>query len=195
MKTVNAEKQRGLMFHPEKPGSADFRTDHAKRADFCAVLERELQPLYLLAFLLTASHKKAEQCFATTVEEALKEQAVFKDWVHCWLKRRLIKNAIGTVFSASARGSEKRDLWSVGQHETRGDGEINAVTQLPPLERLVFVMSILERYSAWDCSVLLGCSMQDVAESRMQALRRLPGPAGLFPRVEPQTSRLAESLA
>jgi hypothetical protein len=85
------------MFRPEKTTSADFRTDYATRADFCAALERDLRPLYLLAFLLTANHEKAEQCFAMTVEEAQKEQTVFKDWTRSWIKRSLVRNAVRLV--------------------------------------------------------------------------------------------------
>jgi len=51
----------------ERQKTADFRTDYASRADFCEIFERELKPLYLLAFLLTANQKRAEQCFATTI--------------------------------------------------------------------------------------------------------------------------------
>jgi hypothetical protein len=54
------------------------------------------------------------------------------------------------------------------------DAEV-AVTQLPLLERFVFVMSVLERYSTWDCSLLLGCSMKKVAQARQRALSGLPG--------------------
>jgi DNA-directed RNA polymerase specialized sigma24 family protein len=56
------------------------------------------------------------------------------------------------------------------------------VTKLAALERFVFVMSILERYSNWDCALLMGCSMNRVAQARMKALRRLPDLAALFPR-------------
>jgi glyoxylase-like metal-dependent hydrolase (beta-lactamase superfamily II) len=58
---------------------------------------------------------------------------------------------------------------------------IDAVTKLAPLERFVLVMSILERYSAWDCSLLLGCSIKNVAVARMRALRRLPERNANFP--------------
>jgi hypothetical protein len=44
---------------------------------------------------------------------------------------------------------------------------IDTVTKLSPFERFVFVMSVLERYSHWDCSLLLGCSMNKVAQARM----------------------------
>jgi len=106
-----------------------------------------MKPLYLLAFLLTANHKQAEQCFASTVEEALKEQAVFKEWARSWVKRTLIEKAIQIVSPVLDRPGEKRDLWSVGQNETLGQDQIDAVAKLAPLERFVFVMSILERHS------------------------------------------------
>jgi hypothetical protein len=41
------------MSRPEKLKIADSRSESANRPDFCEVLEQELKPLYLLAFLLT----------------------------------------------------------------------------------------------------------------------------------------------
>jgi DNA-directed RNA polymerase specialized sigma24 family protein len=180
---------------PEKPGIAQFRTGYATNADFCELLERELKPLYLLAFLLTANHKEAKQCLVTMVDEALKEPRVFKEWVRSWIKRSLIKNAIDIVGPASGGISEKRDLWNSGQNKTDRDDEINAVTQLPPFERFVFVMSILERYSPWECSVLLGCSPKSACQARMQASRALPGQVALFPPVEERASSFGEVRA
>jgi DNA-directed RNA polymerase specialized sigma24 family protein len=178
------------MTRPKELRLADFRTDYASQSDFCKVLEQELKPLYLLAFLLTANHEKAEQCFATTAEQALEEHTVFKDWARSWIKRCLIKNAIGMVFPASAGSIEGREFWSASQPITAvADNEIDAVTQLPVLERCVFVMSILERYSDWECSVLLGCGTRNVAKVRMQAVRRLPGPVALIPQGDPRASR------
>src|SRR5882724_10337605 len=104
------------MFGNEKPGTANLQEDYALHSDFCEVFEKSMQSLYLLAFLLTANHKEAEQCFVSTVEETFKGQAVFKGWVRSWVKRCLIKNAIQIVFPASAR-SAKRDLWEAHQHE------------------------------------------------------------------------------
>jgi hypothetical protein len=37
-------------------------------------------------------------------------------------------------------------------------------------------MSVLEKYSDQDCSVLLGCPRQDVGETRIRALLHLAGP-------------------
>ncbi len=50
------------MFRTDKPEVGSFRDDYAKHANFCEVLQEEMKPLYLVMFLLTASHKQAEQC-------------------------------------------------------------------------------------------------------------------------------------
>jgi hypothetical protein len=179
---------------PEKLKIAD-RAGSANRPDFCRVLEQELKPLYLLAFLLTANHKTAEQCFVATVEQALNEPAVLKGWVRFHIKRSLIKNAIAILSPPSAVGNEKRDFWSGGRHKALGDYQIDALTRLPPPERFVFVMSVLERYSDGECSLLLGCSTRNVAKARMRALRRLSGSVALFPRDESRAPRLVEMPA
>ena len=126
------------MFRLEKVETASFRADYAKRADFCELFEREMKPLYLLAFLLTANHQDAEKCFAAAVDEALEEPVVFKEWAESWVKRSLVRNAIGIVSPASTRSGGNRDLWNRGQEEAPGDNEIDAVTQLAPLRAFRF---------------------------------------------------------
>jgi DNA-directed RNA polymerase specialized sigma24 family protein len=177
------------MICPKEQKVADFRTDYASPSDFCKVLEQDLKPLYLLAFLLTANHEKAEQCFVRTAEQALEERTVFKEWTRSWIKRCLIKNAIGMVRPAPAGSIEDREFRGSGQHlAASAENEIDAVTQLPALERCVFVMSILERYSDWECSVLLGCGTRNVANARVRALRRLPEPAAFMSGSGPHAS-------
>ena len=170
------------MFRSNKPKIANFRTDYAKRTDFCEVFEQDTRLLYLLAFLLTANHKESEQVFVLTVEEAFKEQTVFNERARSWVRRRLIENAIEIVSPAAERNGQQRDLWSAGPRETGRECEIDTVTELAPFERFVFVMSILERYSNWECSLLLGCGMNKIAQARMKALHRLPDFAAIFPR-------------
>ncbi len=138
------------MFGPNKPRIASFRDEYAKQGDFCAIFKSDTKPLYLLAFFLTANHKESEQCFVSTIDDAFKERAVFKDWARPWVK------------------------WSTGQRGTQRSCEIDQVTKLATFERFVFVMSILERYSNLNCSLLLGCSMEKVAKARVGALRQLP---------------------
>ena len=56
---------------------------------------------------------------------------------------------------------------------------IASILGLEDFERFVFVMSVLEKYSDHDCSVLLGCSRQDVREARIRALQHLSESAKL----------------
>jgi hypothetical protein len=170
------------VFRSKKPRIANFRAVYAKAADFCDVFNTNTKPLYLLAFLLTANHKDSERSFASTVEEAFKEQAVFKEWAQSWVKRRLIVKAIEIVSPASAQHGPTRDFWSAVQSDTQRECGIDSVTKLDPFERFVFVMSVLERFSNWDCSLLLRCGMNKVAQARIGALRQLADLAALFPR-------------
>jgi DNA-directed RNA polymerase specialized sigma24 family protein len=174
---------------PSQSKIVDFRADWASPTDFCKIFENDMDHLYLLAFLMTANHQNAEQCFTATVHGAFSEQSVFKAWAASWVKRTLIKNAIEIASPTPARGIEKRDTWSVDRNGAPGDNEIDAVTRLAPVERFVFVMSILERYSDRECSLLLGCSIERVAQIRLRALRGLPVPAALLPRTEVIASR------
>lgn len=183
------------MFRSNKPKIANFRADYATTVDFCDIFLNDTTYLYVLAFLLTANHQESEHCFESTVEEAFKGQAVFKEWVPSWLRRTLIENAIEIVSPVSARNGRERDFWSAWQPGTQRECEIDTVTKLAPFERFVFVMSILERYSDWDCSLLLGCGMNKVAQARMRALRDLSDLAALFPRGDGLPSRRPEVTA
>ena len=172
------------MFRPKKPTIADFRAEFAKHADFCDVFENDTQSLYLLAFLLTTNHKQSEQCFVSTVDEVFKEPVVFKEWVRSWVKRRLIENAIEIVSPTSPRNRQKRDQWSSWKREKERECEIDTVTKLAAFERFVFVMSILERYSNWECALLLECCINNVDQARMRALCRLRDFAALVSRAD-----------
>ena len=59
--------------------------------------------------------------------------------------------------------------------------QLAAVVDLPAFERFAFVMSVLERYSDQECSVLLGRTRGEVAAARSRALQQL-GSAAEFRR-------------
>jgi DNA-directed RNA polymerase specialized sigma24 family protein len=69
----------------------------------------------------------------------------------------------------------RRDTWAVEREETA------AILGLRPFERFVYVMSVLERYSDQDCSVLLGCARQDVVAAQNRAFQQLETRATLTP--------------
>jgi DNA-directed RNA polymerase specialized sigma24 family protein len=116
---------------------------------------------------------------------------VFIDWAHSWARREIIKHAIRLVMpfpeSVDCLPSIEPEWGS-----TAGMNDItSAVFAMGAFERFVFVMSLLERLSDEECSVLLGCAKWDIKTSRIRALKRLSRVAsGWDPSVEAFPMRL-----
>ncbi|MGB8583925.1 MAG: hypothetical protein WCD47_24140 [Candidatus Sulfotelmatobacter sp.] len=130
--------------------------------------------LHLLSFLLTADLAKAEECFVSGLENCVEGTYVFRDWAQSWARRAIIQNAIRMLaprknHSTVADAPSDAVTCSLGRTQDT-DYAIARILRLEHFERFVFVMSVLEKYSDQDCSVLLGCSRQDVGETRMRAL-------------------------
>ena len=154
----------------DRYGSNDtLKANHAVWGDFCNAFVKDTKPLYLLAFLLTANHQDAEQCFATVLEAA-SEATVFSDGVRPWIKRTLIKVAIHRVLRRPGDNGQTRDSWG---GSGVGTPLFNGVAQFGSLERLVFVIVVLERYSIKECSLLLDCSEQAIVSAKTRALKDL----------------------
>jgi hypothetical protein len=156
------------MYGNGKGRNTKLNSQYATSTDYYQIFQQDMGRLYLLSFLLTANHARAEQCYVEAIENAVDGSPVFKEWARSWSKRSVIQNAIRLVFSECVQ-SKGRDGW----HESPVRSEIDIVTRLAPLKRFVFVMSVLERYSDRECSILLNCSTQDVIDARVQALRTL----------------------
>src|SRR5258708_15153213 len=155
--------------------SGQSTSGYATSSRLCGLLIADSRPLYLLAFVLTGRHAEAERCFLATVGDVVRAKSVFEGWERSWSKRCLIINAIRLVFSAPARIGRKPDSWSAVDFESRECYTVDALTRLAPsLQRFVFVMSVLERYSVRECALLLGRTPLDVAGARVDALRQLP---------------------
>ena len=152
------------------------RTAYATPADFKQIFSKDVNSFYLLSLLLTGSPDKAEECFVEGIGESTKGNYVFKAWARSWARRTIIQSAIRLIapldYSLAvsgaadlARGMEKIPIIL--------HSEVRAVLELAPLERFVFVMSVLERYSDNDCSILLGCARREVATVRTRAMQQL----------------------
>jgi hypothetical protein len=61
---------------------------------------------------------------------------------------------------------------------------IGSILALKDFERFVFVMSVLEKYPDHNCSILLGCARQDIAEARIRALLHLAESSGEHPLIK-----------
>ncbi len=142
---------------------------YATGADFCRIFQVDMNRLYLLSFLLTGDRSRAEECFVRGLEDAGKGNPVFKEWARSWARRTIIQKAIEIVQPRPDSGPTSRRASEAGAVPP----EFAAVVGLPAFERFVFVMSVLERNSDQECSLLLDCSRAEVVAARARALQRI----------------------
>jgi DNA-directed RNA polymerase specialized sigma24 family protein len=149
---------------------------YATAADFEQIFTDDMSGLYLLSFLLAGDPDEAETVFTAGIEESTRGKRVFKEWARSWARRSIIQSAIRILgpqqnspnvapTPAVARAIEKLPLAL--------QAEASAIIELAPLERFVLVMSVLERYSDHDCSILLGFARKDLDAARARALQQL----------------------
>jgi hypothetical protein len=151
-------------------------TPYASSADFGRVFDEDMNSLYLLSFLLTADGEKAEQCFVSGLEDAVEGNPVFKEWARSWARRAIIQNAVRAIKPWPVEGSGSSSQAGNGHDKTlpaEQPVEMAVVLGLEPFERFVYVMTVLERYSDQDCSLLLGCARRDVVDSRTRTLQQM----------------------
>jgi DNA-directed RNA polymerase specialized sigma24 family protein len=144
---------------------------YATQDEFCRIFAEEENALYLLALLLTADASKAEQCFVAGLEDSIQGNCVFKEWARAWSKRTIIKNAIQLISPVPRQANGAPHVSDSGAVTLDLGSELTAVLQLAPLERFVFVMSVLEGYSIQDCSILLNCTRQYIETAQAGALQ------------------------
>ena len=166
---------------------------YANRDDFHRIFDQDMNGLYLLSFLLTADREKAAQCFVSGLEDAVEGNQVFREWARSWARRTIILNAIRAIHPRPVEGSGRSRSAAVDSTGKKVPDEqqveIAAVLGLEPFERFVYVMTVLERYSDQECSVLLGCARWDVPAARTRALQHSGSAVELHHR------RLADACA
>jgi DNA-directed RNA polymerase specialized sigma24 family protein len=159
---------------------------YASSDDFRRIFGENMNSLYLLAFLLTADHGRAEQCFVSGLEDAVGGNPVFREWAHSWARRMIIQNAVRLIKPRPADGSGRLKSGSLdsdyktipaARHE-----EISALLRLEPFDRVVYVMTVLEHHSDHECSLLLGCARRDVPSARTRALEEVGRQVGMRDR-------------
>jgi hypothetical protein len=133
--------------------------------------------LYLLSFLLTANCEEAERCFVAGLADCVDGNPVFKEWASSWARSIIVHSAIRIIAlhisparsAASGSHSANEDLPKTPLHNS----PFASVLELEDFERFVYVLSVLERYPARKCAVLLGTSLQQILETRTRALQHL----------------------
>jgi hypothetical protein len=136
-------------------------------------LTEEMHSLYLFSFLLTADNDAAEQCYVCGLGECVEGISVFMEWVRSWARRTILKHAIRMIMPAPEHMDNLSLMSLKGEAKSGKNSLFAAIVALSAFERFVFVMSVLEKHSDEDCSMLLGCSRRDVMIARELALKRL----------------------
>ncbi len=151
---------------------------YATRRDFCHIYVEHMNGLFLLSLLLTADPTRAEQCFLSGFEDSVRNNYVFKERAHSWARRSITLRAIRLLCphqgeETESNGARSSPLIGNVPAEVQAYPDFARIVALNSFERFVFIMSILERYSAQECSLLLGCFRRDVINAQVTAVRRL----------------------
>jgi hypothetical protein len=150
--------------------------EYATSSDFCRIFVEQMDSLFLLSLLLTADPQKAEQCFLSGFEDSVNSNYVFKGRAHLWARRSIILQAIRLLCPRPNDENELNDARPLSLNGTvRADmhayPNFARMVELNSFERFVFIMSILEKYSAHECCLLLGCLRRNVISARTAAIR------------------------
>jgi hypothetical protein len=146
----------------------EIATPYPTVTDFFRSFNEEMRKLYLLSFLLTADHDKAEQCLVSVMGECVEMSGVLMDWT----RGAVLKHAIRMIMPVPDHSDCVSLISFKGSTMPAQDDPFAAILLMDAFERFVFVMSILEGQSDQECANLLRCSRRDVMMARLLALKR-----------------------
>ena len=154
---------------------ANSRGEYATKEEFASVFECEGASLQRLALLLTANSEAAKRCLIRTFRECIASSSVYREWVLSWTRRMAIRNAISLVMGPGGQSFVNKNddpdngLIAFSLDDSLGTfAESEWILDLPELDRFVFVICVLERYSIYDCALLLGRSPRDINDARQR---------------------------
>src|SRR5260370_178095 len=134
--------------------------------------ERKKWPLEGGQVQLAHSKIYAEDCVVSGFELCGEGSSVFKDLATSWSKRSVIKSAI-RIAPPIPSSESSLHLGNHSEQSVASGASLKSVHELPPFDRFVFVMSVLERYSDRECSALLDLALSDVVAARVKAVQQL----------------------
>jgi hypothetical protein len=165
------------MTQPHKNAESN---EYASRTDFCRIFVEHMDNLFLLSLLLSADPQKAEQCFLSGFEDSVSSNYVFRERAHLSARRSIILHAIRSLCPRPNDGNEFNETSFLPLNgkvpaEVQAYPNFARIVGLNSFERFIFIISILEKYSVHECSLLLGCLRRDVISARTAAIRNLAG--------------------
>jgi hypothetical protein len=146
-------------------------TSYVAVVDCVRSFDEEMRSLYLLSFLLTGDHDRAERCLVSAIGECGEGFGV-RDWERLWNRQIVFKHAIQMIMPEPEHPDNMPFLILKHSVVSTESNPFAKVLSLGPFERFVFVMAILEGLSDDECAILLHCSQRDVMMARVLALHR-----------------------
>jgi hypothetical protein len=145
-----------------------------RAAEFADAWLDDVIKLYLLSFLLTADKVLAEKCFSDAMDDYVGSPG---DAADEWARESGRIAVIGRAVQLIRPVPKSVDSWSFvsGSRPLLSPlhQPFSAITSLGAFERFVYVLSVLEGYSAEECAALLECGPAEVDCSRDLANRLL----------------------
>jgi hypothetical protein len=147
-------------------------TPYVTVSDLLRTFNEEMHSLYLLSFLLTADHDKADKCLVSAMGECVEGNGELMGWPLSWTRGAVLRHAIQMIKPAPEH-TDYVSFISLKRSATPAESKpFASILLLDTFERFVFVMSILEEQSDEDCAILLRCSRRDIMMARVLALKR-----------------------
>ena len=162
--------------HRAKTNSASL---YAGPEDFEQIFATENTDLLRLSLQLTADASKAGTGLTLAMRDCLFRSNIARHRVHTWVRRLVIRNAIRLVWGTPTDILCNPDVEFYLQPSWQGLESLQesiAVLGLPALDRLAFVICVLERYSILDCAVFLGKTPREVHEAVVRATDQVSAP-------------------
>jgi hypothetical protein len=100
--------------------AASSKNGFATCEDFRKLFIKDMESLYLLSFLLTGDHGKAEQCFLEGLDACVNGISVFREWADVWARSVIVRQALR--MRAEHAGFLR---WGPGLIESAGEGVLS----------------------------------------------------------------------
>jgi len=154
------------------PVTTNAKGLYAAAEDFEQFFATQNTDLVRLSLQLTADAEKAERCLILAMRDCFFRRSVLRGGVHTWARRMVVRNAIRLVWGTpndffGESGFEFHSQPSYYSLEALR--ESIAILTLPDLDRLAFVICVLERYSILECALLLRKAPREVYDAIVRA--------------------------
>jgi hypothetical protein len=153
--------------------------EYATADDTQKLFVAAMNDLFCLAFFLTASADRAEDCIIRSIRECMKNTCMLKENLLAWVRNSIIRNgiAIVTEFELDSTHDAQIDSLPLIPESSQvcvGTTDCSAgILELSGFDRLVYVICIIADYTSRHCALLLSRSREEVREARNRALAHI----------------------